>query len=96
MNNNLFIEYTTKYINFSLSIDAAKEYLLQILQDNKYSTMNNICQIDFEKLIFIDYHYSDNETINSLLKEIKKQISENYQYKQQLLNRLILKNKYNG
>ena len=92
MNNTTFIEYTEKYNNFAITYEEAKSYLIKLLSDEKFSNINNIHQINFEKLIAIDYNYGQiDDVMKTLLNEVKKKITGNYIYKMKLLNRLELK-----
>lgn len=52
--------------------------------DNSYSSD----LVDYEKLIYIEYNFSQNKTIQQLLKNIKENISNNYLLKYKYIARL--------
>lgn len=84
---NLFYQMTSKYSSINLSLQGALSYLQKIynnlkLLDNQYDIIN------YEKLIYIDYYYNENEDIQFYLKKIKKKISKTWIDKQKLINRL--------
>ena len=88
---NPFIHQTTEYNNFSISIEESIKFLNKLLNSKNYSNRTSYDFIDYEKLLFIENQYENNEEIMFLIKKIKNIISKNYLFKQQLLNKLILK-----
>ena len=89
--SNYFINSVKKYNNFEISYKESIQYLNKILNTCTYSNIMSYDFINYEKIFYIEYIYSKDEEIQYLIKKVKKQISENYKYKQQLLNKLILK-----
>ena len=84
---NLFYQMTFQYSSVNLSLQEALSYLQKIynnlqLLDNQYDIIN------YEKLIYIDYYYNENEDIQFYLKKIKKKIAKTWINKQKLINRL--------
>ena len=84
---NLFYQMTFQYSAINLSLQEALSYLQKIynnlqLLDNQYEIIN------YEKLIYIDYYYNENEDIQFYLKKIKKKIAKTWINKQKLINRL--------
>lgn len=53
-----------------------------------YSNMSNYDMIDYQKLIYLEETFLDNEEIISLIKQIKTQISTSYIYKQKYFKRI--------
>ena len=88
---NIFIDFTNSYNNFKITHIDAKNYLLKILNDKNLSNKLSIDPINYEKIFYIEQTFKESQEIILLLNKIKKIISDNYFYKQKLLNRLILK-----
>lgn len=81
-------------INFPLYLERQEilKYLKLINSFNKfYSNMCNFDLIDYQRLIYIEENYSDDEEIINLIKTIKQRISESYIYKHKYLKRLTNK-----
>lgn len=73
-----------------LTEEEALNYLNYINQNNfLYNNISNYDIIDYEKLIFIEYIFIDNQNIQKLLIEIKKNIANGYYLKNQYKNRIF-------
>lgn len=84
---NLFYSMTFKYSDINLSLQDSIKYLQNIynnlkLLENQYKIIN------YDKLIYIDFYYGENEEIQFYLKKIKKKIADTWIKKQKLINRL--------
>lgn len=88
---NIFIDFTNTYNNFRINYTDARNYLLKILNEKDLSNKLSIDPINYEKIFYIEQTFKESQEIILLLNKIKKIISDNYFYKQKLLNRLILK-----
>lgn len=84
---NLFYSMTFKYSDVNLSLQDSIKYLQNIynnlkLLENQYKIIN------YDKLIYIDFYYGENEDIQFYLKKIKEKIANTWIKKQKLINRL--------
>ena len=50
--------------------------------------------INYERLIFLEYYFSDNKKIQDLISKLKTTIYENYIMRKKLINRYYRKNMY--
>lgn len=79
---NQFLNFTFKYNNFIYSQQEALIYLKNIYNNKSYDL------IDYEKFIYIDVNFSNNNEIQYFINKIKQDISNNWFKKQQFINRL--------
>lgn len=93
--------YPNSHIAESLIINTPIEYplyknekealiYLQLLTDKDFLYKNhlNYDAVNYENLIYIEEEFGQYEEINTLLQKIKKDIADNYVYKQKYLKRL--------
>lgn len=93
--------YPNSHIAESLIINTPIEYplyknekealvYLQLLTDKDFLYKNhlNYDAINYENLIYIEEEFGQYEEINTLLQKIKRDIADNYIYKQKYLKRL--------
>lgn len=73
-----------------LNEEEAITYLKYINSDDfTYNNIGNYDVIDYEKIFYIEIIYGENEIIQSLLNDIKKNIAAGYVFKNQYKNRIF-------
>lgn len=90
MKNN-FIYYTNCISNDKIiTQEEAKNYLQYLLRDD--FLYNNICNydiIDYEKIIFIEQIFKENQDIQLLINNLKENIATGYQFKKKYKQRIF-------
>lgn len=89
MDENFY--YLINILNTSdiLSEEQAFNYLQKINSINfLYNNMNSYDILDYEKIIFIEITYKNNQNIQELVQQIKQNISSGYIYKEKLKERI--------
>ena len=92
MNTNTIIQEIDEFYNFSFSKDKAINYLYNIINNfnNSYSNLNSVDIINYEKIFFIMYQFSEDIEIQELCKKVVNIIGKNYLFKQKMLAKLTL------
>lgn len=86
--NTPFFNNTFKYNNFQITLEQAKQYLKFFLNNEQYMNAYLYDLMNYEKLIYIEMTYFDDEDICYMIKKLKTIIADNWLKKQQLLNRI--------
>ena len=92
IHDNFYYLLTNTPTNYPITITEteALDYLNYINKSNfLYNNISNYNIIDYEKLIFIEYTFINNQEIQELLIEIKKNIADGYYIKNQYKNRIF-------
>lgn len=80
----------TKLINeLPVTEEAALKYLNYITHPNfGYRNDNNYDAYDYQKIIYIEMNFQNNEEIQQKIKDLKKYIAQNYIYRKKYLKRI--------
>lgn len=89
MNHEIFLENTYLYNNFNISKNYAMAYLKKLLDEHDlWLNDQAIESLDYEKILYIEQYFTDEEDIQLLIKQLKNIIIDNWIKKQKLLIRL--------
>lgn len=77
-------EHLTQMQEFSYVVELTRENILEWLHkliDHALFNNKNVDIIDYERVIYTDITFKDDEEISALVKELKQAISSNYKKK---------------
>ena len=83
-----FFTNTFKYNNFTITEEEAKKYLIYFINHEEFNNSFLYDLLNYEKLIYIEMTYKDNNEITFLIEKLKQRIADNWLKKQQFLNRI--------
>lgn len=92
LNNNYYYLLTNTPLTYPLPLteEEGLKYLQFLNKPNfLYNNISNFDIIDYEKLIYIENTFKQNETIQNIIKEIKNNIANGYQIRNQYKNRIF-------
>lgn len=83
------VDNTEVFYPLDLQKEEIIKYLKLINNFNKfYSNLCNYDLIDYERLIYIENTFKDDDDIIKIIEEIKQRISESYVYKHRYIKRI--------
>lgn len=75
--------------NYNLSLEQALKYINYITNKQfTYHNDNNYDGLNYEKIIYIETTFAENEEIQLKIKNLKNYIAQNYLFKQKYLQRI--------
>ena len=92
MFNEKVLSFLTDGINDTIyplgDYESAKKYLL-FINKTLWNNLSTIDIIDYERLIYIELTFPEDEEIQNLVQILKENICKNYKFKWKYINRLI-------